>query len=68
MKALLRRMLDPNEFLSDYGVRSVSRYHLEHPYIFWAHGEALSVDYEPSEFVRGYLGATQTGVAPYGFR
>ena len=36
MKALLRRMLDPNEFLSDYGVRSVSRYHLQHPYIFWA--------------------------------
>ena len=36
MKALLRRMLDPNEFLSDYGVRSVSRYHLEHPYTFWA--------------------------------
>ena len=33
MKALLRRMLDPEEFLSDYGVRSVSRYHLEHPYI-----------------------------------
>ena len=36
MKALLRRMLDPNEFLSDYGVRSVSRYHLQHPYTFWA--------------------------------
>jgi Glycosyl hydrolase family 63 C-terminal domain len=49
MKALLRRMLDPDEFLSDYGVRSVSRYHLQHPYTFWADGHAFSVDYEPAE-------------------
>ena len=32
LTAVLRRMLDPEEFLSDYGVRSLSRYHLEHPY------------------------------------
>jgi hypothetical protein len=50
MKAILRRMLDPNEFLSDYGVRSVSRYHLDHPYTYWTDdGRPLSVDYEPSE-------------------
>ena len=34
MKRLLARMLDPNEFLSDHGVRSVSKYHEEHPYVF----------------------------------
>ena len=33
MKCLLRRMLDPDEFLSDYGVRSLSKYHGEHPYV-----------------------------------
>ena len=32
MKRLLKRMLDPEEFLSDYGIRALSRYHLEHPY------------------------------------
>ena len=69
MKALLRRMLDPNEFLSDYGIRSVSRYHLEHPYTFLTiDGRALSVDYEPSESDRGYLEAIRTGEVPYGSR
>jgi hypothetical protein len=32
MKCLLRRMLDPNEFLSEYAIRSLSKYHREHPY------------------------------------
>ena len=49
MKALFRRMLDPQEFLSDYGIRSVSRYHLEHPYIYSMEGHCLTLDYEPSE-------------------
>jgi len=39
MKCLLRRMLDPNEFLSDYGIRSVSKYHKEHPYVLTVRGE-----------------------------
>ncbi len=34
MKELLRRMLDESEFLSDYGIRAISRYHLDHPYRF----------------------------------
>ena len=34
LKAVLRRMFDPNEFLSDYGIRSVSAYHRDHPYVF----------------------------------
>jgi hypothetical protein len=68
MKALLRRMLDPNEFLSDYGIRSVSRYHLEHPYTFWtAEGRALSVDYEPSESRSRLFGGNSNWRGPIWF-
>ena len=33
-RRVLARMLDENEFLSPYGIRSMSRYHLDHPYVF----------------------------------
>lgn len=49
MKCLLRHMLDPAEFLSDYGVRSVSKFHKEHPYVFTIRGEQKVVSYEPAE-------------------
>ena len=67
MKALLRRMLDPNEFLSDYGVRSVSRYHLQHPYTFWADGHALTVDYEPAESRSRLFGGNSNWRGPIWF-
>ena len=46
---LLERLLDRNEFLSDYGVRALSRYHLEHPYVFEADGFRSEVGYAPAE-------------------
>jgi Glycosyl hydrolase family 63 C-terminal domain len=46
---LLERLLDKNEFLSDYGVRALSRYHLEHPYVFEAAGFRSEVGYAPAE-------------------
>ncbi|HYO97233.1 MAG TPA: glucosidase, partial [Polyangiaceae bacterium] len=49
MKCLLRRMLDESEFLSDYGVRALSRYHLEHPFVLEASGQRFSVNYVPGE-------------------
>ncbi len=49
MKCLLRRMLDPAEFLSDYGVRSVSKFHKEHPYVLTVRGEQKVISYEPAE-------------------
>jgi Mannosylglycerate hydrolase MGH1-like glycoside hydrolase domain len=48
MKRLLKRMLDPDEFLSDYGVRALSRYHLEHPYRLELDGAVHEVRYEPA--------------------
>jgi len=67
MKALLRRMLDPNEFLSDYGVRSVSRYHLEHPYVRNVRGQNLSVDYEPAESRSRLFGGNSNWRGPIWF-
>ena len=67
MKALLRRMLDPNEFLSDYGVRSVSRYHLQHPYVFSVGDDQLSVDYEPAESRSRLFGGNSNWRGPIWF-
>ncbi|MGC1522315.1 MAG: hypothetical protein WA803_12315, partial [Steroidobacteraceae bacterium] len=49
MKRLLRRMLDESEFLSDYGVRALSRVHLTHPFVLKVGGIDQSVRYAPAE-------------------
>jgi hypothetical protein len=49
MKKLLKRLLDETEFLSSYGVRAVSRYHLEHPYVLKLDGHEQQVRYTPAE-------------------
>ncbi len=49
MKQLLRRMLDETEFLSDHGIRALSRAHLAAPYVFAHDGVDYSIDYEPAE-------------------
>ena len=49
IKAVLRRMLDDSEFLSDHGVRSLSRAHLANPYTLPIHGTNLTVRYVPAE-------------------
>jgi hypothetical protein len=46
---LLERILDKNEFLSEYGVRALSRVHLEHPYVFETDGFRSEVKYAPAE-------------------
>jgi hypothetical protein len=49
MNALLHRMLDPDEFLSDHGIRSLSKAHEQHPYVLDVDGMKRTVDYEPAE-------------------
>lgn len=49
MKCLLRRMLDPKEFLSEFGVRGLSKHHEQHPFEFYCSGQKLTVGYQPAE-------------------
>ncbi|CDY75298.1 Acyl-coenzyme A synthetases/AMP-(fatty) acid ligases [Caballeronia glathei] len=49
MKALLKRMLDESEFLSDHGVRALSRVHSDEPFVFTHNGDSFSVRYLPGE-------------------
>src|SRR6516165_8129695 len=49
LRRVLARMLDEQEFLSPYGIRSMSRYHADHPYTFRADGREYRVSYLPAE-------------------
>jgi hypothetical protein len=49
MKCLLNRMLDENEFLSQFGIRSMSKHHERHPYEFDCAGRQFSLDYVPGD-------------------
>jgi hypothetical protein len=57
-------MLDENEFLSPYGVRSLSRYHAEHPYVFWVDGREYRVGYLPAESDSGMFGGNSNWRGP----
>lgn len=67
MKRLLARMLDETEFLSDYGVRALSRYHLDHPYVFEQDGQQSRVSYEPGESTSGMFGGNSNWRGPIWF-
>jgi hypothetical protein len=67
LTAVLRRMLDPDEFLSDYGVRALSRYHLEHPYVLDVGGRELTVKYLPGESDNRLFGGNSNWRGPIWF-
>jgi hypothetical protein len=67
MKRLLKRMLDPNEFLSDYGIRAISRYHLDNPFRLGLNEHTYEVRYEPAESSTGLFGGNSNWRGPVWF-
>ena len=57
-------MLGENEFLSPYGIRSLSRYHADHPYVFSAGGQEYRVGYLPAESDSGMFGGNSNWRGP----
>ena len=67
MKRLLKRMLDPQEFLGDYGIRGLSKYHAEHSYAYYVDGAEFSVQYDPGESSSGLFGGNSNWRGPIWF-
>jgi hypothetical protein len=57
-------MLDEAEFLSPYGIRSLSKFHAQHPYVFHVHGQEYRVDYLPAESNTGMFGGNSNWRGP----
>jgi hypothetical protein len=64
---MLKYVLDEKEFFSPYGIRSLSRFHLDHPYILDAGGTQHRVDYEPAESTTGLFGGNSNWRGPIWF-
>jgi len=64
LRRILSRLLDPAEFLSPHGIRSVSRWHADHPYVFRAGGREYRVSYLPAESDSGLFGGNSNWRGP----
>ena len=67
LQSILRYMLDEEEFLSPYGIRSLSRFHKDHPYSLRLSGSEYRVDYEPAESTTGTFGGNSNWRGPIWF-
>jgi hypothetical protein len=64
LRRILGYMLDETEFLSPYGIRSLSRYHADHPYVFSAGGQEYAVRYVPGDSDTGMFGGNSNWRGP----
>jgi hypothetical protein len=67
LRRVLARMLDEERFLGPHGIRSISRWHLDHPYSFYAGGVEHRVQYEPAESTSGMFGGNSNWRGPVWF-
>jgi hypothetical protein len=67
LRRMLKVLLDESEFLSPYGIRSLSRYHLAHPYTLTLNGTEHRVGYEPGESTTGLFGGNSNWRGPIWF-
>jgi hypothetical protein len=64
LEHVLKKLLDEEEFLSEYGIRSLSKYHLKHPYIFEHKGRKHIIQYEPGESSTSMFGGNSNWRGP----
>jgi hypothetical protein len=64
LRRVLAKMLDEHEFLSEYGIRSLSRYHADHPFVMHAGGQEYRVAYLPAESDTGMFGGNSNWRGP----
>jgi hypothetical protein len=64
LRAVLANMLDEEKFLGPHGIRSVSKWHKEHPYVFPVHGEEYKVEYQPCESCSSMFGGNSNWRGP----
>ena len=64
LRRVLEKMLDENEFLSEFGIRSLSRFHANHPYVIQAGGQEYRVSYLPAESDTGMFGGNSNWRGP----
>ncbi len=64
LERVLGYLLDENEFLGPYGIRSLSRYHLDHPFTFWVGNQEYKVQYLPAESNTGMFGGNSNWRGP----
>ena len=67
LRRILQRMLDENEFFSPHGIRAISKYHQDHPYILQCGGGDYHVHYEPAESTTGLFGGNSNWRGPIWF-
>ncbi len=67
LRRILERMLDEARFLGPHGIRSISRWHLDHPYSFWVDGREYKVQYEPAESTTAMFGGNSNWRGPVWF-
>jgi hypothetical protein len=64
LRRVLTEMLDKNEFLGTYGIRSISKFHEQHPYVYYANGQEYRVDYLSAESNTGMFGGNSNWRGP----